>query len=161
MTNMRIGHGYDVHAFATGKPLILGGVNIPSAEGMRAHSDGDVVMHSLCDSLLGAAALGDIGQHFPDTDPQYANTDSSQLLAEVVSLVYRQGYRLTNADITIIAERPKLAPYLPDMAQNLARILMTEPRTINLKATTHEGLGSLGQGLGIAVHSVVLLHCTR
>jgi 2-C-methyl-D-erythritol 2,4-cyclodiphosphate synthase len=154
---MRIGHGYDVHCFTQGKPLILGGVNIPYDKGLAAHSDGDVVIHALCDGLLGAAALGDIGQHFPDTDSEFKDIDSRVLLRRVVELLKYKGWRTGNADITIIAQAPKMAPHIHTMRENLASDLDTNIDNLNVKATTTEKLGFTGRGEGIAVHAVVLL----
>ena len=154
---MRIGHGYDVHRLVPDRKLILGGVEIPYERGLLGHSDADVLTHALMDALLGAAGLGDIGRHFPDTDPAYAGADSLKLLKQVVELIRKKGYRLGNADCTVIAQRPKLASYLPAMQENLARICRVEPDQINLKATTEEKLGFTGDGSGISAHAVCLL----
>ena len=154
---MRIGHGYDVHRLVPDRKLILGGVEIPYEKGLFGHSDADVLTHALMDALLGAAGLGDIGRHFPDTDPAYAGADSLKLLKQVVELIRKKGYRLGNADCTVIAQRPKLASYLPAMQENLARICRVEPDQINLKATTEEKLGFTGDGSGISAHAVCLL----
>lgn len=155
---MRIGHGFDVHAFEPGDHIMLGGVRIPYHQKFKAHSDGDVLLHALCDALLGAAALGDIGQHFPDNNDDYRGIDSRLLLREVVSLIEKEGYAVDNIDITVIAQEPKLASYLPAMkALIVADITGLVLSAINIKATTHEGIGSLGRCEGIAVHSVVLL----
>lgn len=154
---MRIGHGYDVHRFAAGDHLVLGGVRIPFDSGMAAHSDGDVVLHALCDALLGAAALGDIGHHFPDSSAEYAGIDSRILLRRVVALIQQQGWQMGNADITIIAERPKLAPHIVAMRQMIAADLQCPIQVVNVKATTTEGLGFAGRQEGIATHAVVLL----
>lgn len=154
---MRIGHGYDVHRLVPDRKLILGGVEIPYEKGLLGHSDADVLTHALMDALLGAAGLGDIGRHFPDTDPAYAGADSLKLLEQVVELIRQKGYRLGNADCTVIAQRPKLASYLPAMQENLARICGVEPDPINLKATTEEKLGFTGDGSGISAHAVCLL----
>jgi 2-C-methyl-D-erythritol 2,4-cyclodiphosphate synthase len=154
---MRVGHGFDVHAFIAGRPLILGGVTIPYEKGLAAHSDGDVVIHALCDALLGAAALGDIGQHFPDNASAYKNIDSRILLKRVMELVNAKGWRVGNADITIVAQAPKLSPHLASMREILAGDLQTALDNLNIKATTTEQLGFTGRGEGIAVHSVVLL----
>lgn len=154
---MRIGHGYDAHTFATGRPLILGGVTIPYEKGLAAHSDGDAVIHALCDALLGAAALGDIGSYFPDTDSQFKNIDSRVLLRKVAELISKQNQKLMNADITIQAQAPKMAPYLAGMKKNLADDLGTAIENINIKATTTEGMGFIGRKEGIAVHAVALL----
>ena len=154
---MRIGHGYDVHRLVPDRKLILGGVEIPYERGLLGHSDADVLTHALMDALLGAAGLGDTGRHFPDTDPAYAGADSLKLLKQVVELIRKKGYRLGNADCTVIAQRPKLASYLPAMQENLARICRVEPDQINLKATTEEKLGFTGDGSGISAHAVCLL----
>lgn len=154
---MRIGHGYDVHRLVEQRKLILGGVEIPFEKGLLGHSDADVLTHALMDALLGAAGLGDIGQHFPDTDPAYAGADSLKLLAEVMKLIRQKGYRLGNADCTIIAQRPKLAGFLGAMRENLARVCGVALEQINLKATTEEKLGFTGDGSGISAHAVCLL----
>ena len=154
---MRIGHGYDVHAFGDGDHIMLCGVRIAHPCGLMAHSDGDVALHALTDGLLGALALGDIGHHFPDDDPTFAGADSRQLLRQVVALVGERGYVLGNADLTIIAQAPKLASYIGAMRQNLAEDLGCDMDQINVKATTTEKLGFVGQEEGIAVHAVVLL----
>ena len=156
---MRIGHGYDVHAFGPGDQLMLGGVAIPYSHGFIAHSDGDVLIHALCDALLGAAGLGDIGHHFPDTDPQYKGADSRTLLRHVVSLLAQQNWRLANADITIVAQAPKMAPYIQTMEENLAEDLAANADQVNVKATTTEQLGFEGRKEGIACHAVVLIEC--
>lgn len=155
--SMRIGQGFDAHRFVTGRPLILGGVNIPYDQGMEAHSDGDVPIHALCDALLGAAGLGDIGQHFPDTDATYAGIDSRVLLRRVMAQVQALGHGVANADLTIVAQRPRLASYLPDMRVRLAEDLGVVPGQVNLKATTTERMGFTGRGEGIAAFAVVLL----
>jgi 2-C-methyl-D-erythritol 2,4-cyclodiphosphate synthase len=154
---MRIGHGFDVHAFADGRALILGGVNIPHDRGLLGHSDADVVLHALADALLGAAALGDIGRHFPDTDPAYAGADSRVLLREVAARVAAAGWRTGNVDVTVIAQAPRLAPHIPTMAQNIAADLGIAPGQVNVKATTTEKLGFTGRGEGIACEAVCLL----
>ncbi len=154
---MRIGHGYDVHRFGSDKPLVLGGVTIPYDQGLVAHSDGNVIIHALCDALLGAAALGDIGRHFPDSDPAWRGIDSRALLRRVVALVGERGLRPGNADLTVVAEAPKLAPHVPQMIECLAKDLGLAPDRVNLKATTTEGLGFAGRREGIAAHAVVLL----
>ncbi|MCI5690756.1 MAG: 2-C-methyl-D-erythritol 2,4-cyclodiphosphate synthase [Clostridiales bacterium] len=154
---MRIGHGYDVHRLVAGRKLILGGVEIPHHLGLLGHSDADVVTHALMDALLGAAALGDIGQHFPDTDPAYEGASSLLLLGRVMELVARAGWRVENADLTILAQRPKLKDHLPQMRQNLARAMGVPVTALNVKATTEEGLGFTGREEGIAAHGVVLL----
>jgi 2-C-methyl-D-erythritol 2,4-cyclodiphosphate synthase len=153
----RIGQGYDVHAIAEGLPMWLGGVQIPSERGFVAHSDGDVAIHALCDALLGALALGDIGQHFPDTDPAYLGISSLKLLTHVWALITERGYRLGNLDVTVLAQKPKLAPYLPQMKEKLCAILGAEPDRVNIKATTEEHLGFTGREEGIACHAVCLL----
>ena len=154
---MRIGHGYDVHAFGNGDHVILCGVRIAHQNSLIAHSDGDVALHTLTDALLGALALGDIGHHFPDDDPSFEGADSRQLLRQVVAQVEEHGYALGNADITIIAQAPKLAPHIAAMRQNLAEDLGCNMAQINVKATTTEKLGFVGREEGIAVHAVVLL----
>lgn len=157
MNNLRIGHGYDVHRFGDGDAIVLGGVTIPHEQGLLAHSDGDVLLHALCDALLGACALGDIGQHFPDTDPQYANADSRELLRHCYQLVRSSGYQLGNADITIIAQAPRMATHIAGMREHIATDLGCAIEQINVKATTTEKLGFTGRKEGIAVHAVVLL----
>ena len=154
---MRVGHGYDVHRLVEGRKLILGGVEIPWEKGLLGHSDADVLLHALMDAMLGAAALGDIGQHFPDSDERYAGADSLQLLEEVSRLLTEAGYRLVNADCTILAQRPKLMPHIPQMRTNIARALEADVDAISVKATTEEGLGFTGDGSGIAAHAVVLI----
>lgn len=154
---MRIGHGYDVHAFGDGDHIMLCGVRIAHPCGLMAHSDGDVALHALTDGLLGALALGDIGHHFPDDDPTFEGADSRQLLRQVVALVHERGYALGNADLTIIAQAPKLASHIGAMRQNLAEDLGCDIDRINVKATTTEKLGFVGREEGIAVHAVVLL----
>lgn len=154
---MRIGHGYDVHAFTAGDHLVLGGVTIPHSHAFAAHSDGDVLIHALCDALLGAVALGDIGRHFPDTAAEFENIDSRILLRHVVALLHEQGYSLGNADMTIIAQAPKMAPHIETMRANLAADLQADMAQVNVKATTTEKLGFAGRREGIAAHAVVLL----
>ena len=154
---MRIGHGYDVHRFGGDRPLTLGGVRVSHDQGVLAHSDGDVVIHALCDALLGAVSLGDIGRHFPDSDTTYAGMDSRRFLERVNVLVKGKGYRLGNADITVIAQAPKLAPYIETMRATLAEVMGVDSDRINVKATTTEGLGFAGRKEGIAAHAVVLL----
>ena len=154
---MRIGHGYDVHAFGDGDHIMLCGVRIAHQNGLMAHSDGDVALHALTDALLGALALGDIGHHFPDDDPTFEGADSRQLLRQVVALVEARGLALGNADLTIIAQAPKLASHIAGMRQNLSEDLGGDVDQINVKATTTETLGFVGRGEGIAVHAVVLL----
>lgn len=154
---IRVGQGYDVHRFNEGDHIILGGVTIPYEQGLEAHSDGDVVLHALADALLGAAALGDIGKHFPDTDPNFKGADSRVLLRHVYKIVQEQGYRLGNADITIVAQAPKMAPHISTMCAYIAADLQVEIKQINVKATTTEKLGFEGRKEGIAVHAVVLI----
>lgn len=154
---MRIGQGYDVHRLAEGRELILGGVKIPYEKGLLGHSDADVLVHAVMDALLGAAALGDIGQHFPDTDPKYEGISSIELLRHVGSLLEEQGYVIENIDATIIAQRPKLAAYRPQMAENIAQALHLEVNQVSVKATTEEGLGFTGTGEGISSQAVTLL----
>lgn len=157
MTKLRIGHGYDVHRLAAGRSLILGGVTIPYDRGLDGHSDADVLTHAVMDALLGAAAMGDIGKLFPDTDDRYLGADSIALLREVDRRLTEAGYRLGNLDVTVIAQRPKLAPYINQMRQNLAAALHTELQNVSVKATTEEHLGFTGSGEGIAAHAVCLL----
>jgi len=154
---MRIGHGYDVHAFAAGRKLVLGGVVIPHDQGLLGHSDADVLCHALSDALLGALSLGDIGKHFPDTDPAYRGADSLLLLRRVVELISEQGYRVRNADTTLILQRPKIAPYVAAMRQNLSAALGVDESDVSVKATTTEGLGFTGREEGVAAHAVVLV----
>lgn len=154
---MRIGHGYDVHRLVEGRSLILGGVRIPFEKGLDGHSDADVLTHAVMDALLGAAAMGDIGKLFPDTDDRYLGADSIALLREVDRRLTETGYRLGNLDVTVIAQRPKLAPYINQMRQNLAAALRTELQNVSVKATTEEHLGFTGSGEGIAAHAVCLL----
>lgn len=154
---IRIGQGYDVHRFVNDGKLILGGVTIDYTKGIAAHSDGDVLLHALCDALLGAAALADIGQHFPDTDPAYNGVDSRQLLKQVYTLVQKKGYKIINADMTIIAQEPKMISYIPAMRTNIATDLQVANDFINIKATTTEKLGFTGRQEGIAAQAVVLI----
>jgi 2-C-methyl-D-erythritol 2,4-cyclodiphosphate synthase len=154
---MRIGHGYDAHRFASGERLVLGGVDIPHHKGLAAHSDGDVVLHALCDALIGASGGGDIGKHFPDNDPRYESIDSRILLREVIATLAREGLRVGNADLTIVAEEPRLAPHAPQMRANIAADLGIDAARVNVKATTTEKMGFVGRGEGIAAHAVVLL----
>ncbi len=154
---MRIGHGYDVHRLVEGRRLILGGVEIPYEKGLLGHSDADVLTHALMDALLGAAALGDIGKLFPDNDPNYEGADSVGLLREVRRVLSENGYRVGNVDCTVIAQRPKLAPFIPRMREILAEAMGVEPNCVSVKATTEEGLGFSGEGLGIAAHAVALI----
>ena len=154
---MRIGHGYDAHRFGEGDHIILGGVRIPFDHGFIAHSDGDVVVHALCDALLGAAALGDIGQHFPDTSSEFVNIDSRILLRRVVDLLTKQKLFVGNVDITIVAQAPKMAPHIATMCENIAADLGVDVDCVGVKATTTEGMGFTGRGEGIATQAVVLL----
>lgn len=154
---VRIGHGFDVHKFGGQGPITLAGVKIPSSRGLIAHSDGDVALHALCDAILGALALGDIGRHFPDNDPQYAGIDSGKLVEVVFQQAKERGYRIGNIDLTIVAESPKMAPFIDDMCLQVAKLLETDVQNINVKATTTEKLGSIGREEGIASHAVVLL----
>jgi 2-C-methyl-D-erythritol 2,4-cyclodiphosphate synthase len=154
---IRIGHGFDVHKFGGQGPITIAGVKIPHTEGLIAHSDGDVALHALCDALLGALALGDIGRHFPDNDPQYAGIDSRKLLENVFLQVKERGYQIGNIDLTIVAEQPKMAAFISDMCVEISRIVDTEIQNVNVKATTTEKLGAIGRSEGIATHAVVLL----
>ncbi len=154
---MRIGQGYDAHRFSPERRLVLGGELIEHDQGLAAHSDGDVLLHALCDALLGAAGQGDIGNHFPDSSQEYRDMDSRILLRRVVDLIHGFGYRVRNADMTIVAQRPTLASYLPAMKKNIAQDLQIEDSRVNIKATTTEGMGFTGRGEGIAAHAVVLL----
>ena len=154
---MRIGHGFDVHAFGPGEFITLGGVRIPHSHGLIAHSDGDVLLHALCDALLGAAGLGDIGQHFPDSSAEFKGIDSRILLRRVVVLLQNQGLTVGNVDATIIAQVPKMAPHIAAMREQIAADLGIAPEQFNVKATTTERLGYIGRGEGIAVHAVALL----
>lgn len=155
---IRIGHGYDVHRLTPERKLILGGVEIPCRLGLLGHSDADVLLHAICDAMLGALGAGDIGKHFPDTDLAYKGISSLKLLREVVGLADGQGYALGNLDATVVAQRPKLAPYIRQMVENIAVACGTDPARINVKATTTEELGFEGRGEGISAHAVVLLH---
>ena len=154
---MRIGHGYDVHKLVEGRDLILGGVKIPYEKGLLGHSDADVLLHAVSDALLGAAGLGDIGRHFPDTDPVYKGADSLKLLACVVEKICAAGYRVGNVDVTMIAQRPKLKDYIPQMQHNIALALGVTDGQVNVKATTEEHLGFTGDGSGMSCHAVCLL----
>ncbi|MFZ5762852.1 MAG: 2-C-methyl-D-erythritol 4-phosphate cytidylyltransferase [Thermodesulfobacteriota bacterium] len=156
-TALRIGHGYDAHRLVAGRALILGGVTVPHQLGLLGHSDADVLTHALCDALLGALGQGDIGRHFPDSDPQYRGVSSLKLLAHVISLMHKEGFCLANADLTVIAQQPKLAPHLAAMRANLAAVCQASEAVLNLKATTTEGMGFAGREEGIAAHAVVLL----
>lgn len=154
---MRIGHGYDVHRLVEGRALILGGVPIAYEKGLLGHSDADVLLHAVSDALLGAAGLGDIGRHFPDTDPEYKGADSLLLLKEVAKKVAQAGYRVSNVDVTMIAQRPKLKDHIPQMQQNIAQALGLDVSRVNVKATTEEHLGFTGTGEGMSCHAVCLL----
>jgi 2-C-methyl-D-erythritol 2,4-cyclodiphosphate synthase len=157
---MRIGHGYDVHRFGAGDEVVLGGVHIPHTRGLEAHSDGDVLIHALCDALLGAIGEGDIGQHFPDTDPANAGIDSRLLLRRVVQLVHQAGWALANMDATLVAQAPKMAPHIAAMREHLAADMAVGTGRVNVKATTTEKLGFAGREEGIAAHAVVLLEAS-
>ena len=154
---MRIGHGYDVHRLVEGRKLILGGAEVPYEKGLLGHSDADVLTHALMDALLGAAGLGDIGQHFPDSDDRFLGADSLELLRQVCGMLSERGYRIGNVDVTVIAQRPKLAGFIPAMRENLAAVMGLRPEDVNVKATTEEKLGFTGEGLGIAAHAVALI----
>jgi 2-C-methyl-D-erythritol 2,4-cyclodiphosphate synthase len=154
---MRIGQGYDAHRFTEGRPLVLGGVTIPHPQGLAAHSDGDVLIHACCDALLGAAALGDIGRHFPDSSADYAGVDSRILLRRVIDLIHGRGLRVGNLDATVVAQAPRMAPHIDDMRANLASDLGVAVDRVNIKATTTEGMGFAGRGEGIAAYAVALL----
>ena len=154
---MRIGHGYDVHKLVEGRDLILGGVKIDYELGLLGHSDADVLLHAVSDALLGAAGLGDIGRHFPDTDPKYKGADSGKLLAEVGEKITAAGYKVGNIDVTMIAQKPKLKDHIPQMQKNIAAFLGIEENRVNVKATTEEKLGFTGEGLGMSCHAVCLL----
>ena len=154
---IRIGHGFDVHRFGPGNEVFIGGVRIDHDAGVVAHSDGDVAIHALCDALLGAAALGDIGQHFPDSDPAHAGAASSVLLGKVCELLNRAGFRVSSVDITVIAEAPRLAPHIGEMKTRLAAILELAPSCVSIKATTTEGLGFAGRREGLAAHAVAVI----
>lgn len=154
---MRIGHGYDVHRLCENRPLIIGGVNIPYEKGLLGHSDADVLLHAICDALLGAAALGDIGKHFPDNDDSFKNIDSRILLRNTVSLLAEKGYRIGNIDATVIAQKPKLSPFIEAMRKNIADDCNIEVDFVNVKATTEEKLGFTGELLGISAHAVCII----
>jgi 2-C-methyl-D-erythritol 2,4-cyclodiphosphate synthase len=156
--NIRIGHGFDVHRFTEGDHVTLGGIKIPHNKALEAHSDGDVVIHAICDALLGAIAAGDIGRHFPDTDSRYKNIDSCILLEKVYQQVFQQGYCLGNLDVTVIAQAPVLSKHIPSMCERLAEVMKVSGSQINIKATTTERLGYIGREEGIAVHSVVIVN---
>lgn len=155
--DMRVGMGYDVHKLVEGRPLILGGVHVPYEKGLLGHSDADVLLHAICDALLGAAALGDIGRHFPDTDPRYKGVDSMKLLKKVRELVEKECYLIENVDATVIAQSPRLAPYIEDMTEKIAETLGVGRKQVNVKATTEEHLGFTGEGLGISAQAVCML----
>jgi len=154
---MRIGHGYDAHRFQTGRRLVLGGVEIPYDRGLAAHSDGDVLIHAICDALVGAAALGDIGQHFPDTAGEFSGIDSRILLRRVVALLEGEGWRIGNVDATIVAQKPKISPFVHEMRARLAADMKIDANQINIKGTTTEGMGFTGREEGVAAHAVALL----
>ena len=154
---MRIGHGYDVHRLVEGRKCIIGGVNIPSDVGLLGHSDADVLLHAISDALLGAAALGDIGKHYPPSDDAFKDADSRVLLRKVVELIKNNGYEVGNVDATIIAQKPKMAPYIDEMRKNIAQDLGVDISLVSVKATTEEGLGFTGEGLGISAHAVCII----
>lgn len=154
---MRIGHGYDVHKLVKGRPLVLGGVTVPFEMGLLGHSDADVLLHAVCDALLGAAALGDIGKHFPDSDNKYLNIDSRILLRKTVELLTEKGYGIVNIDVTVIAQKPKLSPFIEQMRINIAEDCGVSENSVNVKATTEEGLGFTGDLSGISAHAVCLI----
>ena len=158
MTQFRIGNGYDVHALAEGESLILGGIRIEHTKGTVAHSDGDVAIHALCDALLGALALGDIGKHFPDSSAEFKGIDSTILMERVMELIRNQGYELSNADITIAMQKPKLAPFIPLMRERIAQVMNVETSAISVKATTTEKLGFVGREEGVEVYASVLVY---
>ena len=157
MCNFRVGHGYDVHRLVPDRALILGGVTVPYEQGLLGHSDADVLLHAVCDSLIGALALGDIGKHFPDTDPAYKNIDSRILLSRTAELIREKGWQIGNIDATVVAQAPRLSPYIQQMRENIAAVLDLPLDAISVKATTEEHLGFTGEGLGIAAHAVCLL----
>ena len=157
MASLRIGHGYDVHKLTTERKLVLGGVDIPYEYGLLGHSDADVLLHAVMDAVYGALGIGDIGRHFPDTDPKYKGISSLELLKHCAAKAASLGYRLSNLDVTVIAQRPKLSPFIPEMVKNIALVFGADESLINVKATTEEGLGFTGSGEGIAAHSVVLM----
>ncbi|MBQ3013887.1 MAG: 2-C-methyl-D-erythritol 2,4-cyclodiphosphate synthase [Clostridia bacterium] len=157
MCNLRIGHGYDVHRLVPDRSLVIGGVTIPYEKGLLGHSDADVLLHAICDSLLGALALGDIGKHFPDSDPAYKNIDSRILLSHTAALIREKGWQIGNIDATVVAQAPRLSPYVLKMRETVASALDMELDAISIKATTEEHLGFTGEGLGIAAHAVCLL----
>ncbi|TLS75700.1 2-C-methyl-D-erythritol 2,4-cyclodiphosphate synthase [Mariprofundus erugo] len=155
--NIRVGHGFDVHPFAEGRKLILGGVDIPHQRGLAGHSDADVLYHALCDALLGAAGLGDIGHHFPDSDMQYKDADSARFVSATVSALSERGWTVGNVDVTVIAQEPKIAPHVAAMRERLAGLLLVDQSAVNIKATTTERLGYVGRKEGIAAHAVALI----
>ncbi len=155
--NLRVGHGYDAHRWAEGRPLVLGGVVVPHPKGLLGHSDADVLLHAICDAILGASALGDIGSHFPDTDPAYAGVSSLILLKKTAQMARGRGWEVVNVDATVLAQNPRLAPHIPRMVAEIADTLGLRPSQVNLKATTTEGMGFVGREEGIAAHAVVLL----
>lgn len=159
--SFRVGQGFDIHGFEAGKPMKLGGLTIPCEFGLKGHSDGDVVLHALCDALLGAAGLGDIGEHFPDTDPQFQDYDSQKFLQAVLEKCRQLNFQIANVDITIIAQIPRINPYKPELHQNLAKLLDTDPGNLNLKATTTEQMGFIGREEGMAAMAVVLLQAKQ
>lgn len=161
ITDMRIGHGYDVHRLVPDRKLILGGVEIPHETGLLGHSDADVLTHAVMDALLGARAMGDIGKHFPDTDPTYKGANSLRLAERVQEIVTTDGWRIGNVDITVLAQAPKLAPYIMQMRENIAKVLKIGLDRVSIKATTEEKLGFTGEKLGMAVHAVALMLCDR
>jgi 2-C-methyl-D-erythritol 2,4-cyclodiphosphate synthase len=155
--SIRIGNGFDIHPFAENRKLFLGGIEIPNAKGLEGHSDADVVLHAICDALLGALALGDIGKHFPNTDPAYKDIDSKKLLAHVVKLVHKNGFEPGNIDVMLLAEKPKILSYIPEMQKTISEILHTSVEQVSIKATTMEKLGAIGREEGIAALAVVLV----
>ena len=157
MYNVRIGHGYDVHRLVPQRALVLGGVTVPFEKGLLGHSDADVLLHAICDALLGALALGDIGKHFPDSDDRFKDIDSRVLLSKTVELIREKGWQIGNIDATVVAQVPRLSPYIEEMRKNIATVLNIPLDTVSVKATTEEHLGFTGQGLGIAAHAVCLL----
>ena len=161
MRTLRVGQGFDVHQLVEGRPLIIGGVTIPYEKGLLGHSDADVLLHAICDALIGAAALGDIGKHFSDSDPRYKNIDSRVLLRNVYSLLANSSYKIINIDATIITQAPKMAPYIPAMIANIAQDLKTHTSNINIKAKTAEHLGAIGRKEGIVAEVVCLISCTE
>lgn len=159
--DMRIGHGYDVHRLVPNRRLILGGVEIQYEKGLLGHSDADVLLHAICDALFGACALGDIGNHFPDTDEKYSGADSGELLRQTVAIIGGYGYEIVNIDSTVIAQQPKISRYISEMRENIARCCAIAADSVSVKATTEEGLGFTGEGKGIAAHAVVLVEKTK